>query len=135
MNVEPQKNDHILTVHIFLGSASFTALFFLLQFRDNAQYYDYLVPIVAIASILFIISSVARLNINNGRIGTNTHYATIVGVFGVFGFFLILLSVVLLIVQVNLYLGIIVGVCTLTFFAMLEITARKSNKFRESNNQ
>lgn len=127
MSTEPQKNDHRLTVNTFLGSATFTALFFLLQSRDTVKYYDYLVPVVAIASILFIIVAVARLNINSGRIGTNTYYATIVGCFSVSGFVLTLLSIVLLIAGINFVLGIIVGVCTFTFFTMLEITARKSN--------
>ena len=122
------KNDHILTVYIFLGGATFTALFFLLQFRNAVEWYNYLVPIVAITSIIFIIGSVARLQISNGHISTNTPYATLVGFFGIAGFFLILLSIVLLIVQVNLVLGIIVAVSTVVLFGVLDIVARKSRK-------
>ena len=53
MSAEPQKNDHRLTVNTFLGSATFTALFFLLQSRDTVKYYDYLVQVVPIATIFF----------------------------------------------------------------------------------
>ncbi len=127
MSAESQKTDHRLTVNVFLGSATFTALFFLLQARDTVKYYDYLIPVVAIASILFIIVSVARLNINSGRIGIKTHYATVVGCFSVSGFYLILFSIVLLIVGINVVLGIIVGICTFTFLTMLQITACKPN--------
>ena len=120
------QQDHVLTVYAFLGSATFVALFFLLQSKDFIKNYEILVFIVAITSILFILAVVGRLNISNGRIRVGTIYANIVGVLAVSGFFLILLIVVLLIAEVNLVLGIIVGVCTLTFYVILDITARKS---------
>jgi len=120
------QQDHVLTVYAFLGSATFVALFFLLQSKEFIKNYDIFVFIVAIASILFILAVVGRLNISNNRIKSGTIYANIVGVLAVSGFFLMLLIIVLLIVEVNLVLGIIVGVCTLTLYGILDIAARKS---------
>lgn len=120
------QQDHVLTVFAFLGSATFVALFFLLQSKEFIKNYDILVFMVSIASILFIIAVVGRLNISRGRIEEGTIYANIVAVLGISGFFLILLIIVLLIVEVNLVLGIIVGICALTFYGILEITSRKS---------
>ena len=120
------EQDHVLTVFAFLGSATFVALFFLLQSKDFVENYELLVFMISIASILFILAVVGRLNISIGRIKKGTIYAKIVGVLAVFGFFLILLIVVILIAEVNLDLGIIVGVCTLTLYGILEIIARKS---------
>lgn len=122
----PSQQDHVLTVFAFLGSATFVALFFLLQSKDFIENYELLVFMVSIASILFILAVVGRLNISNGRIRVGTIYANIVGVLAVSGFFLMLLIIVLLIAEVNLVLGIIVGICTLTLYGILEITARKS---------
>jgi len=120
------QQDNVLTVYAFLGSATFVALFFLLQSKDFIKNYEIFVFIVAITSILFILAVVGRLNISNGRIRAGTIYASIVGILAISGLFLILLIIVLLIAEVNLVLGIIVGVCTLTFYVILDITARKS---------
>lgn len=127
MSAESSRQDHFLTVFAFLGSATFTALFFLLQSKDLVKNYDFLVFIISIASILFILAVVGRLNISNGRIKSGTTYSTIVGLFAVSGLFLILLIIVLLIMEINFVVGIIVGVVAFTLYAVLDITARKSH--------
>ena len=126
MSAEIPKHDHILTVFAFLGSATFTALFFLLQAKDIVKDYNFFVASVAIASILFIILVVARLNISTGRIRTDTSLAKIVSWLGVFGFLWILIILILLLMEINRVVGIIVGVCSLTFYIVVEIAARKS---------
>lgn len=126
MSVEPPKHDHILTVFAFLGSAAFTALFFLLPAKNIVKDYDFFVASVAIASMLFIILVIARLNISTGRIKTDTIFAKMVSCLGIAGFVWILIILILLLIGINLVVGIIVGFCSLVFYAMVEITARKS---------
>jgi len=127
MSIGIPKSDHVLTVYAFLGGATFTALFFLLQSKDMFKNYDLFVFIISIASILFILAVVGRLNISNGNIRSGTIYSTVVGLFALSGLFLILLIIVLLTMEINFVLGIIVGVCTFTLFVILDIIARKSH--------
>jgi len=120
------QQDNVLTVYAFLGSATFVALFFLLQSKEFIKNYDALVFIVAIASILFILAVVGRLNISNNRIKSGTVFANLVSWMAVSGFFLILVVLSLLIAEINLVLGIIVVVFIITLVAILEILAHKS---------
>lgn len=120
------KNDYLLTVYAFLGSATFTALFFLLQSKDILKNYDLFVFITAIASILFILAVVGRVQISNGSIQPGTTYADMVGLFALSGFILILGIIVLLVVEINFVLGIVVGVVTLTLFLILDRIARRT---------
>ena len=123
-----KNNDHRLTIFIFLGSASFTALFFLLQSKDTIKNYDFFVTSVAITSILFIILAVARLNISVGRIHTNTPLSKIVSWLGVVGFLLIIIVLTLLIItQVNYIVGSIVGIFGIGIYVLIDIATRKSN--------
>jgi hypothetical protein len=127
MSVGFPKNDYVLTVYAFLGSATFTALFFLLQSKDTLKNYDLFVFITSLASILFILAVVGRLNISNGNIRSGTIYSTIVGLFALFGFISILSIIVLLVIEINFVLGIIVGVSTCTLYVILDMIARKSH--------
>ena len=127
MSVGSLKNDYVLTVYAFLGSATFTALFFLLQSKDILKNYDLFVFITSLTSILFILAVVGRVNISKGSIQPGTTYATIVGLFALFGFILILGVIVLLVIEINFVLGIIMGIVTLTLFLILDIIARKSH--------
>ena len=120
------KSDHVLTAYVFLGSATFTALFILIQSKDIIKNYDFLIFIVAIASILFILAVVGRLNISTNLIDPETIYTKAVGTFAVSGLILILLAIVLLISEINFVLGVITGVCTFTLFMILQMLARKS---------
>lgn len=126
MKVGSSRNDHTLTVYAFLGSATFTTLFFLLQSKDLLKYYDLFVPITAITSILFILAVVGRLQISNGNISSRSHYGAIVNLFVVVGFVLILSIIALLVMEVNFVLGIITGIFTLTLYIILDVTYRKS---------
>ncbi len=121
------KSDSVLTVYAFLGSATFTALFFLLQSKNTIQNYDGFIFITSLASILFILAVVGRSKISTGNIKSGTTYATIVGLFAVSGFFLILVIIVLLVMEINFVLGIIVGVFAFTLFLIIDIIARKSH--------
>jgi hypothetical protein len=127
------KSDHNLTVFAFLGSATFTALFFLLQSKNIIQNYDFLILIVSIASILFILAIVGRLHISNGNINSNTTYGIIVGLFAVIGLFLILLAIISLVMENNFVIGFIVGVCAITSYLILDIIARKSHKSKSDS--
>lgn len=120
------KNDYILTVYAFLGSATFTALFFLLQSKDILKNYELFVFITAIASILFILAVVGRVQISNGSIQPGTKYADIVGLFAVSGFIMILGIIVLLVIEINFVIGIVVGIATLTLYLILDIIARRT---------
>lgn len=127
MSTEPLKHDHILTVFAFLGGSTFTALFFLLQSKDIIKNYDFFVASVSIVSILFIILVITRLNISTGRIRTNTIFAKMVSYLGIIGFaWLIIILILLLMERISYTVGIIVGVCSLAIYLMLDITARKS---------
>jgi len=126
MSQNTPKNDNTLTAYVFLGGATFTALFILIQSKDIIKNYDFTIFIVAIASILFILAVVGRLNISNGIIKSGTTYSRIIGIFALAGLFLILLTLVLLIVEINIVLGVIIGICAITLFIILDITARKS---------
>lgn len=121
------KNDHILTVSVFLGGVTFTALFFLLQSKDILKNYDLLVVLTAFASILFILTTVGRMSISSGYTPSSI-FKQLVGMFALIGLFLIFTILVLLIIEVNLVLGIIVGIFTFTLFVLFEIVSRKSDK-------
>ena len=126
MSITPPKPDHISTAHIFLGGATFTALFFLLQAKDKIQNYEFFVTSVAIASILFILLVVGRLNINSGKIKTDSAFATLLGYLGVAGFVWVILILVGLVYQINSIAGVIVGIVSLGFYFVMEITIRRS---------
>lgn len=122
------SNDHILTVHVFLASATFTALFFLLQAGELVKNRDFFIASVSIASILFLILTIARLNISNGIIKPNSSYARLTGYLSAIGFiFVLLILVLLLLLEVNLIIGIIVGVFTFTIYVIIDVVARKSH--------
>jgi len=127
MSVGFPKFDYVLTVYAFLGSATFTALFFLIQSKDIVKSYDFFVLITSMASILFLLAVIGRLNISNGRIKSDTTYGSVVGYFALFGFGLMLLVVVLLVFEINAILGIILGVFTFTTYLILDITARRAH--------
>lgn len=127
MSIGFSSNDHILTVYAFLGSATFAALFFILQSKDILQNYELFVILISMSSILFLLAVVGRLNISNGRIKSGTAYALVVGIFAVSGLGLILLIIVMLVAQINFTVGIIVGIFTFTLFLILDILARKSH--------
>jgi len=126
MSSESPRQDYVLTAYAFLGGATFTALFFLLQAKDIVKNYDFFVGSVAIASILFIMLVVGRLNISTGRIRTGTIFARMLGWLGFSGFLWLTIILILLLMEINFIVGIIVGVCSLAFYIMLDIAARKS---------
>ena len=126
MSAEALKQDYILTVFAFLGGSTFTALFFLLQSKDIVKNYDFFVASVAIASILFIILVMARLNISTGRIATNTILAKTVSYLGIIAFWWLLIILILLLIEINFIAGITVGVVSLIFYLMIDIASRKS---------
>ena len=122
------KSDHILTVYVFLASATFTALFFLLQSNSPVKNRDFFVTCVAIASMLFIILVIARLNVSNGIIPSGKKYTELLGILSVIGFILVLLILVLLLIlEINYLVGIIVGVFTFSFYIIIDIVARRSH--------
>jgi len=126
MSIAQPKPDYILTVYIFLGSATFTALFFILQSKNIVTNYDFFVASVGIASILFILLIVARLNISNGRIKPDTDFAQFVGWLGIAGFVWIIFIIIALISEINYIVGFIVGMVSLAFYLTMEITIRRS---------
>ena len=126
MSAPQSKPDYVLTVNIFLGSATFTALFFLLQAKDKIQNYEFFITSVAVASILFILVVVGRLNISNERIKSNTPFATLLGGLSIAGFVWIIIILVVLIFQINSLAGFIVGIISLGFYCAMEITIRRS---------
>jgi hypothetical protein len=127
MSSEFPKIDHILTVSVFLGSVTFSALFFLLPSKDILKYYDLLVLLTSFASILFILASVGRMSISSGHTPSSI-FKRLVGLFTISGLVLIFTILSILIAEVNLVLGIIVCIVALTLFIIFEIVSRKSDR-------
>ena len=124
--MDNSKQDYILTAYGFLGGATFTALFFLLQDKDPIVYHNAIVGGLATTSILFLILFVARLNISNGNIKPNTLFSKTVSWLGVAGFGSLLIILIMLVMNVNSTIGLIVLSCTVGFIVLLQITARRS---------
>lgn len=128
MSSEFPKIDHALTVNIFLGGATFTALFFLLQSKGTVQNYDLLVFLTAVTSILFILASAGRASISSGY-SQSSIFSQLVGTLTIIGLFLIFGILSLLIVEVNFMVGVIVCIFAFALLTMVEIISRKSNRY------
>jgi len=126
MNNEKQSHDYVLTVYVFFASTNFTALFFLLQTKNTIQNYEFFVTGVAIASMLFILLVMGRLNISRGHIKESETFGQLIGWLGVGGIAWMMFILIALLWEIDFVIGVIVAVFSYTIFAILEVQARRS---------
>ncbi len=126
MSDESLPQDHILTVYGILAGTTFAALFFVLQVKDSLLFPDLTVGSIAMASALFVLLLLARLNISQGRIEKGSKFSKATSYLGMLGFFLLLWNLIILLLQISVGVGIAVLIFTAICGIILNATALKS---------
>lgn len=117
--------DHHFTAFAFLSGTSLTTLYFLIQ-SDSKN--TTLLTFLGVASMLFIIATIGRLNVTTRRIARGSDYSHALSWMVIIGLALLVVSLALLIFDFNAVSGIIVLVVMVVSLSIIEYLARKSTK-------
>ena len=121
------SNDAIFTGIAFLGGITLTSLFFVMQnptFSNNLLLFT---PLV-MASMLFILATIGRLNVANDRIPKGSKFSTAISVMTVIGLYMLLFSLLQIFAKFNPVISII-GFAVLTIgWVILNKLAEKCKK-------
>ena len=100
------SNDPIFTGIAFLSGITITSLFFVLQNSTLSNNF-YLITPLTTSSLLFILATIARLNISNNRIPKSSKFSKAISLMTIAGLYLLLLSLFQIIFKFNPISGVI----------------------------
>ena len=120
----PTRDPHF-TVFAFLAGTTLTSLFFLLQ-ADSKNIS--VLTFLSIAAILFLVATIARLNITTGRIPKGSTYSNMVTGMTIVGIGLLLTSIGFIVYDFNFISGVITISVLLTSLFIVDRLARKARK-------
>ena len=126
------SNDAIFTGIAFLGGITLTSLFFVMQnptFSDNL----FLFAPLVMASMLFILATIGRLNVATQRIPKGSKFSTAVSLMTIIGLYMLLFSLLQIFAKFNPVIGAIAFAVLTIGWITLNKLAEKSKK--PQNNQ
>jgi hypothetical protein len=125
MATENSSHDPQFTAFTFLSGTTLTSLFFLIQ-TDSKNVF--LLTLFGVASMLFIVATIGRLNVTTGRIPKGSRYSNVLSGMVIIGLGILLTSIGLIVFDFNAISGVIVIIVLLLSLYIVESLARKSKR-------
>lgn len=125
MTIENSSHDPQFTAFAFLAGTTLTSLFFLIQ-TDSKNVL--LLTLLGVASMLFMVATIGRLNVTTGRISKGSTYSNVLSGMVITGLGILLTSIALIVFDFNVISGVIVIIVLLLSLYIVESLARKSKR-------